>query len=270
MNCSASHARNVSIPTINRSTPVSSYHGENAIVLLSLGRVSDATIIQERSPLDLHNRLPRHHQIHRRKQPLPPASNKRITTVRKLPRRLRRALRRKPQRLHRRQQTPNPQPSNLAHPHISQQIPQVLRTRQVARQRRVPRPPVRLLREILFVLNDKTRFAHRRESFFPRHHVGDAVAALDAEADLAVALVARVVGVGHDPFVDAEDAAWLEHAEDLRVDAFEGRGVDGGFDGVGGVEGIFGEVDFLGRAVAGQLDSLTGVETLRLKAEDEP
>lgn len=120
------------------------------------------------------------------------------------------------------------------------------------------------------MLDDETRFAHRRESFFPRYHVGDAVAALDPEADLAVALVARVVGIGHDPFIDAEDAAWLEHAEDLGVDAFEGRGVDGGLNGVGSVEGTFGEVDFLGRAVVGQLDSLTGVETLQSMAEDEP
>ena len=224
--------------------------------------MSNANTIRKRLLLDLHSRLPCHHQIHGRKQLLPPTSNKRIATIRKLPRRLRRALRRKPQRLQRRQQTPNPQPSDPTHPHIPQQIPQVLRARQVARQRRVPRPPVRLLREVLFVLDDETRCAHRRERFSPRHHVGDAVAALDAEADLAVALVGRVVGVGHDPLVDAEDAAWLEHAEDLGVEAFEGRGVDGGFDGVGGVEGIFGEVDFLGKAVAGQLDSLKRVEML--------
>ena len=62
-----------------------------------------------------------------------------------------------------------------------------------------------------------------------------------------MAFVGRVVGVGHYPFVEAEDAAGLEDAEDLRIDAFKGGGVDGGFDGVGGVESIFGEVDFLGR-----------------------
>jgi len=97
------------------------------------------------------------------------------------------------------------------------------------------------------MFNLKTRAAHRGESFFPRDHVGDAVAALDAQADFAVAFVGRVVGVGHHPLVDAEDAAGFEDAEDLGVDAFEGGGVDGGFDGVGGVESIFGEVDFLGR-----------------------
>ena len=50
--------------------------------------------------------------------------------------------------------------------------------------------------------------------------------------------VGIVVLVGHQPFVDAEDAAGLEDAEDLRVDAFEGRRVHGGFDGVDGVERI--------------------------------
>lgn len=61
-----------------------------------------------------------------------------------------------------------------------------------------------------------------------------------------MAFVGRVVGVGHHPFVEAEDAAGLEDAEDLRIDAFEGGGVDGGLDGVGGGKGVFGEVDFLG------------------------
>lgn len=58
--------------------------------------------------------------------------------------------------------------------------------------------------------------------------------------------VGRVVGIGHHPFVDAEDAAGFEDAEDLGVDAFEGGGVDGGFNGIGSGEGVFGEVDFLG------------------------
>lgn len=75
------------------------------------------------------------------------------------------------------------------------------------------------------------------QAFRDGDHVGDAVALLDAEADLAVAGVGVVVGVCHEPFVDAEDAAGLEDAEDLRVDALEGGGVHGGFDGVDGVEG---------------------------------
>jgi len=63
-------------------------------------------------------------------------------------------------------------------------------------------------------------------------------------------LVVLVVGVCHDPFVDSEDAAWFQHAEDLRVDSLEGRGMDGCFDGVGGVEGVWREVYFLGSKVS--------------------
>lgn len=54
-------------------------------------------------------------------------------------------------------------------------------------------------------------------------------------------LVGVVVVVGHEPFVDAEDAAGFEDAVDLGVDAFEGGGMDGCFDGVDGVEAVFWE-----------------------------
>ena len=95
------------------------------------------------------------------------------------------------------------------------------------------------------MFNDEARLAHRGEGFAAGDHVGNAVAALDGEADCAVAFVGRVVGVGHYPFVDAEDGAGFEDAVDLGVDGCEGGGVDGGFDGVGGIESVLGEVDFL-------------------------
>ena len=47
-----------------------------------------------------------------------------------------------------------------------------------------------------------------------------------------------VVAIGHEPFVDTEHAAGFEDAIDLGVDPFEGGSVDGGFDGVDGVEGV--------------------------------
>ena len=50
-----------------------------------------------------------------------------------------------------------------------------------------------------------------------------------------------VVGIGHEPFVDAKDAARFEDAVNLRVDPFEGGSVDGGFDGVDSVKGGIGE-----------------------------
>ena len=92
---------------------------ENTISLPSSLRTPSATIGNLMSnPRHLHNRFPPHHQIHRRKQLLPASSNKSIASIRKLPRRLRRPHRRKSQRLHHRQQKPNPQPSNFTHPHI--------------------------------------------------------------------------------------------------------------------------------------------------------
>ena len=46
---------------------------------------------------------------------------------------------------------------------------------------------------------------------------------------------------GRTHLVDAECAAGFEDAEDLAVDAGERRGMDGGFDGVDGVEGVIWE-----------------------------
>ena len=53
--------------------------------------------------------------------------------------------------------------------------------------------------------------------------------------------VVVVVVVCHEPFVDAEYAAGFQDAEDLRVDALEGGGVDCGFYGVDCVEGVWRE-----------------------------
>lgn len=86
-----------------------------------------------------------------------------------------------------------------------------------------------------------------------------------------MAFVGGVVGVGHYPLVDAEDGAWFEDAEDLGVDAFEGGRVDGGFDGVGCVESVFGEVDFLGERCDGLALSVEGeVEGWSMEQSDEP
>ena len=50
-----------------------------------------------------------------------------------------------------------------------------------------------------------------------------------------------VVGVGHEPLVDAKDAAGFKDAVNLRVNPFEGWSVHGGFDGVDGIKGGIGE-----------------------------
>jgi hypothetical protein len=201
------------------------------------------------------NRLPRHHHVHRREQALFPARNKRISSSRQLSRRLRRAQRRQSQRLHRPQKNPDTNPPDTAHPQHPEEITQSLRASQIASERRIPRPPIRNRRhfplsEILLVLDNEASFLHRFQRFFPGDHVRYPIASLDSQADLTMVLVALVVRVRHHPLVNPEDAAWFQHAENLRVNGFKGGSVDGGFDGVGCVEGVRREVDFLGAEVS--------------------
>ena len=82
-----------------------------------------------------------------------------------------------------------------------------------------------------------------------------------------------VVGVRHEPFVHAEDAAGLQHTENLRVHAFERGGVHSGFDSVDSVEAVRGKrhllLKWLGVKV-GRRDVLEGIiyhEVTFLKAE---
>lgn len=206
------------------------------------------------------NRLPRHHQIHRREQALSPSSYKCISSSRQLSSSFRGPQRRQPQRLQRAQQNPNTNPSDTAHPQHPKEVPQSLRTPPIARQRRIPRPPVRdrrniPLSKIFLVLNNKTSFLHRFQRFFPRHHIGNSTPSLNAQANIPMVFVAIVVGVRHNPFVNSKDTTRFKHAEDLRVDAFEGGCVDGCLDCVGCVEGVGREVDFL-REQSQQLGSV--------------
>jgi hypothetical protein len=196
------------------------------------------------------NRLPRHHQVHRREQTLFPASNKRISSSRQLSRRLRRPQRRQSQRLHRTQEDTDTKPADTAHPQHPEEIAQSLRASQIASERRIPRPPICdgrhfPLREIFLVLDNEAGSLHRFQRFLTRHHVCYPIASFNPQADLAMVLVALVVGVRHHPLVNPEDAAWFQDAEDLRVDGFERGCVDGCFDGVGCVEGGGWEVNFL-------------------------
>ena len=58
--------------------------------------------------------------------------------------------------------------------------------------------------------------------------------------------VVVIVVVGHEPFIDTKCSTGLEDTEDFAVDAFEGWGVDGCFDGVDCVEGVVWEGHLLG------------------------
>jgi hypothetical protein len=60
----------------------------------------------------------------------------------------------------------------------------------------------------------------------------------DSVADLAVLGVRRIIVVGHEPLVDSEDTAGLQDLEDLAVNTLETGGMDGGLDGVDGIETV--------------------------------
>lgn len=58
-------------------------------------------------------------------------------------------------------------------------------------------------------------------------------------------LVALVVFIRHDPFIEAENATRLQDTEDLRVNALEGGCVNSRLDCVGGIEGVLWKIDLL-------------------------
>lgn len=128
--------------------------------------------------------------------------------------------------------------SPLGHPEYRECIAERLQVPHLAGQRPVPWHGVGALREVLVLEQLEASGLHGIEALLDWHHVGDAVAELNGEADLAVLGVVVVVVVGHEPFIHAKDTAGLEDAEDFTVDAFELGSVDGGLDGVDGVEGV--------------------------------
>lgn len=186
----------------------------------------------------LYLRFPRNHQIHRREQLLLRPRHQAIRRQRQAIRRLLRPLRHQPYRLQGPNRVMRHRPPHLRHPRNGYHVAHTPRHPQIPIQRVIPRSRVRPVRQVLVHLELEPCGLNGAQAFGDGDHVGDAVALLDAEADLAVARVGIVVRVGHEPFVDAKDAARFEDAEDLRVDTLQGGGVHGGFDGVDGVEGI--------------------------------
>lgn len=131
--------------------------------------------------------------------------------------------------------------ADLGHAGDGEEVVDGAHVLEVARERVVPGGGVRALGQVLVQLELEAGGFDGGDALGDGHHVGDAVALLDAEADLAVVLVVVVVLVGHEPLVDAKDAAGLEHAVDLAVDALQRGGVHSGLDGVDAVEGVIRE-----------------------------
>jgi hypothetical protein len=131
--------------------------------------------------------------------------------------------------------------TDLGHSEDGRNITKCADVLQLARERPVPWVRVVTLSEILVVLHDEASSLHGLERNLDLLHVGDTVTDLDSETDLTVVRVVVIVVVGHEPLVDTEHTAGLQDAEDLAVDALEGRCVDGGLDGVDCIEGVVGE-----------------------------
>ena len=109
-------------------------------------------------------------------------------------------------------------------------------------KRVVPGDRVATLRNILVELELEPGGLDGAETLGDSDHVGDSVTNLNPVLQLTMVLVLGVVPVGHEPFVYTEDSTGLQDLEDLGVDTLETGGVDSGFNGVHGVEGVLGEV----------------------------
>jgi hypothetical protein len=151
--------------------------------------------------------------------------------------------------------------ADVGHTDERGEVPDALHVLELAADGPVPGQLVGAVGQVLVDLELEAGGLHGGDGNLDLLHVADTITELNAQADLAVVRIVVVVFVGHQPLVDAEDAAGLENAEDLAVDALETGSVDGGLDGVDGVEGVVREVH-LHEVALGEGDLL--VKTLLL------
>lgn len=118
-----------------------------------------------------------------------------------------------------------------------QVVPERVRLADRALERIVPLDLVVGCAHVLGVLDREAHVLERLQTVLDGHHLGHAVADLEAAHDPQVLWVSRVVLVGHEPLVAAKDTTGLEDPVSLTVDTLEARSVDGGLDSVAGVEG---------------------------------
>ena len=136
--------------------------------------------------------------------------------------------------------------AGLGHADESGEVPDAAHVLELARNRVVPGSGVFAVCKILVDLELESGGLHSGNGNLDLLHVGDTITDLDAETDLTVAGVVVVVSISHEPFVNTKDTAGLQDAEDLGVNALEGRSVDGSLNGVDGIESVLGEGHLLG------------------------
>lgn len=135
--------------------------------------------------------------------------------------------------------------SELGHAGDGWEIPERLHILEVSSNRVVPWSNICAFGQILVVDELETSGLNGADALGDGNHIGDTVALLNTDANLAVADVVDVVAVGHQPLVNTKDTTWLKSAVDLAVDALEGLSVDGGLNGVDGIESLVGELHLL-------------------------
>ena len=186
-------------------------------------------------------RLAAHHQVHGGEELLLTAGDQAVTSQGQTVGRLLRAPREKTDGFKGTNETVGKATAPPGHPGDGQEVPGGRHVLEGAREGEVPGDLVGSVGQILVVLELEAGVADGVQTLGDADHVGDAVTLLDTETNLAVLGVVVVVLISHKPLVHAEDAAGLQHAQDLLVHALELGGVDGGLNGVDGIEAIVGE-----------------------------
>lgn len=136
--------------------------------------------------------------------------------------------------------------TSLGHTSKSGEVPDAAHVLELTGKRPVPGVGVVTVCKILVDLKLETGSLHGSKSNLNLLHVGNTITDLDTETDLTVVGVVVVVSISHEPFVNTEDTAGLQDAENLGVNALEGRSVDGSLNGVDGIESVLGEGHLLG------------------------
>lgn len=129
----------------------------------------------------------------------------------------------------------------VGHADDSEEVQVALHVAELASNGPVPGHGVVAVSKILVVEELETDVLHGSEALADGHHVGDTVADLDGKTNVTVLDVVVVVVVGHEPFIDTKDTTGLEDTVDLAIDTLELGSVDGGLNGVDGIEGVIGE-----------------------------
>ncbi|KAI6771855.1 hypothetical protein HG531_009480 [Fusarium graminearum] len=127
------------------------------------------------------------------------------------------------------------------HAHNGEEVTDSLDVAELTSQRPVPGKGVGAIRKILVVEHFEARVVDGSDTLRDLAHVGNTITLFDTQSNLTVAEVVVVVLVSHEPLVHTEDTTGLKNTENLAVDALESGSVNGGLNGINGIEAVVGE-----------------------------